>query len=147
MARKTLAQKIAERKKQMEDRRINFKTSIIAQYLGSQSRTSKDGSDSETHIFSNDRFWIWDYSVECSGSDGSIGGFRREVKYENQTVFHMTGSGGTSYIPGRWEREFNRLFAEAQKKQRESIKAAKAREKKDVKAREKEEAKNWGIRA
>jgi hypothetical protein len=140
---KTLKQKIAERKKEMEDKEINYKTTLIATMLGRRiGRYNRDnGCDETWDVFKNERFEIEDYGVNCI--DG--GGFHREVKYNGKRVFYMAGGGEELFIPGKWEREFNKLYAQTQRKERQNKREERAKQKLAKKTQEREERKRWGL--
>ncbi|MBI2062439.1 MAG: hypothetical protein HYT64_02000 [Candidatus Yanofskybacteria bacterium] len=145
MAKKTLAEQIAERRKEMEDKNINGKTAHIATVLGNRTEWKKDGCEVVTWRFENKRFWIEDYSIECGGNDGTMGGFHRKVKYNGKRVFYMAGGGEESFIPGEWEKEFNKLYSKARKRygELEEAKAKLTEWRKEE--RERKERIKWGL--
>ncbi len=145
MAKKTLAEQITERRKEMEDKNINGKTAHIATVLGSRTEEGKDGCEVVVWKFENKRFWIEDYSIEYSGSDGTMGGFHREVKYNGKRVFYMAGGGEESFIPGEWEKEFNRLHSRAQKRYKELEEAKTKLSGWRKEEQERKERTKWGL--
>lgn len=143
MAKKSLADQIKERKKGMKDKNINGKACYIATLLGHKTNKydSRSGCEETWHIFENENFRIEDYGISCTDA----GGFHREVKYKGKVVFYMSGGGEESFIPGEWEKELNRLYALAQRRDRKAKKEEEAEIKRIQAAREKEERKKWGL--
>lgn len=145
MAKKTLTEQIVERRKEMEDKDINAKTYLIATVLGNKSEGKRDNCEIVVWRFENKRFWVEDYSIECSGSDGTMGGFHREVKYNGKRVFYMAGGGKEAFIPGEWEKEFSRLHSRAQKRHKELEEAKVKLSEWRREEKEREERKKWGL--
>ncbi len=140
--KKTLKEQIAKRKKEMEDKEIVHKTVFIAEILGHKSEwRGGDGYWNTNYHFSNDKFDITEHHFD--GTDW--GGFHRELKYKGKRVFYEAGGGEEAFIPGEWEREFNRLYARAERKEKQLKREQKAQQKVSQAAQEHEERKRWGL--
>ena len=142
---KTLTEQITERRKEMEDKDINGKTCLVATVLGNRTENRKNGCDITVFTFENKKFRIEDYGIECSGSDGTMGGFHREVKYRGKRVFYIAGGGQESFIPGEWEKEFNRLYSRALRRQKELEEAKTKLAEWRKEEQERKERKKWGL--
>jgi len=143
---KTLEQQVEERKQQAKDRQISHKASSVAFFLGgTHSLDNREGRTGERSCYDKAGIRIESESGEVSSHDGSMGFQGLSIKYQGVSVFEEGGLSITTYVPGPWEEELDRLYkkAEAVAKQRAEDEADAARKKEAQK--EADTRKNWGL--
>lgn len=138
---KTLEAKIEERKKQAKDRQIHEKARDIAKYLGQGYETT----DERQYTFEGSDLLIMDDFKVVHGSDGSMAGFGTNIYYKGEQVYKDGGGQIYSYIPGRWEETFNKLYSKAEKARKKKEKEEKPRLEKERRKKEKKIKAKWGL--
>lgn len=112
--KKTLEQRIRERIQQAQDRDIIQKANLVAQGLGEET-TLKDDDDATVRgpVYESGSLEVSKLTVHAFGSQGFSGRdvVSITVNHFNQTVFQSDNGDIKAYIPGRWERRLDRLYA------------------------------------
>jgi hypothetical protein len=144
-----LDKKIAQRKKQAEDRQISFKARQIARHLGTYGESKGNNSESRRSYFEDAEFKIT-CSFEASWDSDGGGGCSSDtiVLYKDKTVFRE-GHEIEVYVPGAWEKTLESLHAKAIKKlhatEKQDKKESHLKAQREKAAKAKKARSDWGL--
>ena len=108
----TLEEKIAERKKQAEDRNIIGKAQTVAEKLGVPMKLENDDAREAGYRYENQVLEVRSLRVHAYPTHGFNGrNFTSTyIKYQNQIKFEAEDDVIKSYIPGQWEKQLDNLY-------------------------------------
>ena len=138
---KDLEQKIAERKKQTEERKITQKSCIVARTFGSGEPVyGADDGDGKDLIGRDYHFENAEIHIRAD-YDGYTQIFYEKQKSQRKLVFQHSHKHTVSYIPGPWEETLENLYKEVLKKEEQ----IKKQQQNEAHKKELEERARWGL--
>jgi len=146
-----LKKRIEERKKQAEDRGIEYKAECIVRELGNISHEGDRDSWGIKGTFKIDRIEIANRSGEAKYNDpdfhpdDTFHYSSTTIRYNGGVVFDQPGSGITSYIPGAWEATLDEVYLEASQKRAAKLEKKDEEEKARAAYEKKATINKWGL--